>query len=277
MNKCRVGLEIAEKTLQFAIVAKLKNGWRLIETLSLSVTADKMPHVLQEARRAIGKPIRNVILSVPYSQVLMKEIHLDSSLTQPEIYLFLQQQSTTLFGKPAGEWLMDFEPCPFPANISRQHCFRAVAAAKEIMLPWFRLCQEAGLRIRAVDIDILALARLSRTFEGYEHGQPQALLWLKSTELLFIVAQNGQLIYTKRTAHSPLQPLTGILTPLLQFFHGLFPQYKLEKIVFLNENLPLPEDHLILNPAALNPAIWQISTPVMPHEFCSLGLAIYDY
>ena len=118
---------------------------------------------------------------------------------------------------------MDFEPCLFPANISHQHCFRAVAAAKENMLPWFRLCREAGLRVRAVDIDILALARLNRTFEGYEHGQPQALLWLKSTELLFIVAQNGQLIYAKRTAHTPLQPLTGILTPLLQFFHGLFP------------------------------------------------------
>ena len=277
MKKCRVGLEIAEKTLQFAIVAKLKNGWRLIETLSLPVTADKMPHVLQEARRAIGKAIRNVILSVPYSQVLMKEIHLDSSLSPPEIYLFLQQQSPALFGKPAGEWLMDFEPCPFPANISRQNCFRAVAAAKGNILPWFRLCREAGLRVRAVDIDILALARLGCTFEGYEHGQPQALIWLKSTELLFIVAQDGRLIYAKRTAHTPLQSLTGILTPLLQFFHGLFPQYRLENIVFLNENSPLPEDPLIINSAALNPAIWQISSPVMPHEFCSLGLAIHEY
>lgn len=221
---------------------------------------------------------RKGVLGVPYNQVLLKEINVDSTLKNHEIYRYLQHQSLTLFGKPADQWFLDMAPCLYAATIAERHCFRVAAAPRESILAWLHICRKSRLRIKAVDIDILALTRLMPTFENYRADQPQALIWSKLSELIFIVARGGDLIYIKRTAYSPTSPLSGILTSLLQFYNGLYPQQAPIKIFLIDENNSVATANLgLTEPAVLNREIWQTSSTVTAAEFCSLGLAIYDH
>lgn len=277
MKKCRVGIEINEKKLQLAVVARQKTEWRLIEALTIPVTSNNMAQTLKQVHREIAGSTFRVVASLPYNQILMKEIRVDSSLSDQEVYEYLQQQSTTLFGQPSNHWFLDFEPSLFSKKNPQQTIFRVVATPRENMTHWIKIADESGFRISAIDVDVLALARLTPTFEHYQPDQPQALLWIKETELLLIISQAGHLIYSKRTTYSPAHSIAQVLPPLIQFFNGLYPQYILSNILFLDENPPVNSGNLEIKPAVLNNVIWKIPSPLKHNAFCSLGLTLYEH
>jgi Tfp pilus assembly PilM family ATPase len=277
MNKYRVGIEITDKKLQVAVVFKQKQLWRLMDTVAFPLqNGDNLHEILRKSCRALPGSIGHITLGIPYPQVLLKEIFVDPSLAPSEIYQYLNQQAAGIFGKPTLHWRLDFEPNPFTTNARNQVCYRAVAGPRETIETWQRIFRECGLTVSAIDVDVLALARLILTCEQYQPQQAQALLWVKPRELFFLVAQDGQMIYTKRAPLLSVQAFDTQLTSLLQFYNGLFPQYPLANKILLNENKSFIEDHSIKS-ASLNSEIWNTTKMVLPDEFCSLGLAIHEY
>lgn len=277
MKKYRIGMEITEKKLHVAIVVKQRHLWRLMETAAYELNPENLQETLQKVRKQVPRSIRQTILSLAYHHVFMKEIHIDSSLTANEIYLYLQQQSPMLFGKSADHWFLDFEPAISTMNSGQQNSFRAVAAPRQNIAGLLAISHHCGFHIQAIDVDVLALARMVPTLTNYQPDQAQALLWLKTTELMFIAVKAGQLIYLKTAAYSPIQSLKEILPPIIQFFNGLYPQYTLANILLLNECSATNIETASIKIASLSPEIWQTPVTIQPQEFCSLGLAIYDY
>jgi len=271
MKKYRIGLEISPHQLGAAVAAKQKNGWRIIETLHVPIAANTIQQSLKQVRASIARSIQQTVFGLAYHQVLMKEIRLDATLTDAEVYHYLQQQASTLFGKPANHWFLDFERL--------QSGYRVVAGLKQTILAGLTLCRESGFRVSAVDVEVLALARLMPTLAAYHPDQLQGLLWLKPTEALFIVAQTGKLIYAKTAPYcASTQTIAETVRPLLQFFNALYPQQSLANVLLISEEStpPLPEEFNI-KIAELNPNLWGVTKPVQAQALCSLGLAIYGY
>lgn len=277
MKKHRIGLAIAENELHLAVVTRKKNHWQLVETLSVPVTTDNIRQMLQQARCGLARSIQCTIIGLPYHQVLMKEIHLDTQLTPADVYQYLQQQLPVLLGKPAQHWFFDFEPMRFSTAVASQTAFRLAAAPQENIATWLQICRAAGLHVQYLDVDVLALARLLPTLTAYHPDQPQALLWLKTSELLFTVSRAGQLIYAKKTIYIKDQPMMQTLTSLLQFFNGLYPHSPPASIILVDENSGHSLENLPVQSAELNSGIWEFGTPVQAQYFCSLGLAIYGH
>lgn len=257
----RIGLEIAEDTLRLAVVTKLKTGWRLENVFMVEALTGNITSSLRLGRG---------VFCLPGRRVLMKELDLDIDGGKDEIYQYLRQQSCTLLGRPTEHWGFDFE-------VTQENQVRVAAAPREDIETWLRVCHAGGLRVCAVDVDVLALARLMSALTGYQPEQPQALLWLKSAELIFIVAQAGKLIYAKRTTYHAEQRVEKILTPLLRFFHGIYPQHSPTLLFSLNDLEMTVIGNLPIKTAELNPAIWQLSATMQPDFFCSLGLALYEH
>jgi Tfp pilus assembly PilM family ATPase len=266
MMKYRIGISMTEKNWQVAIVARQRNGWRLLETMSTEKSVENLKEIFRQVRRRKRFGVC-AVLGLPYHQTWMKEIQLDTGLTDSEIYRYLQQQAPILFGKPTAHWFFDFTP-------GLRDKTRIVAAAREHVTEWLALARACQLPVHAVDVDVLALARLLRTLDAYHPNQPQALIWPNTTDLIFMVAQAGQLIYAKKALYSPTQPLSDVLTSLSQFFTRLYPEYPLTDFLLLSDqDASVP--HLPIKIARLNPALWQTSETVTAHQFCALGLAIY--
>ncbi len=334
MKKTRIGLEITENNLHLALVEKNAKGWKLIESAIIEIKAGNLPNTLSQTRKLIPRRFKEVILSTTYSQVLMKEVSVDSSFTTEEIYQYLVQQSADLFGKTAGvpaegnstnrdggsqggeseargarilplhseqsalpmrrirtrkrfplplagiagktanDWSLDFEPSLVKASHELTKKFRVVAIPKVHIKEWVKFCSEYGFEIKVIDVDILALSRLVPTLEYGQPEQALALLWVKEQEFIFIATFKGQLIYVKT---APLQPhfFKETVYQILQFYHGLFPDWVISEILLIDRTFSLDVDGYKIKPAKLNFEIWQTHHTITAASFCSLGLAIY--
>lgn len=282
MNQYQIGISLSENILHFCLAHKKKNVWRLLESHSHTLNSNnELGQVLRILRQQIPRRHRRIILGLPYHHVLMKEINIDASLQDHEIYFYLQQQASTFFGKTAKHWFIDYEFCPLMPASSTQRRIRIVAAAREDVLPLSRAFNSSHLGLHVIDIDVLALSRLMPWFEFFNPESAQGLVWIKTAELIFLVAQAGSLLYCKRSFYTTEQTLAEILAPLIQFYNGLFPQNILDLIFLMNDNSDnLFTDglaHPLLKIAKINSALADKKTDISAHEFCSLGLAIYEY
>lgn len=285
MSDYRIGIELTENHLHFCLVSKKNNCWRLLESQShLLSAANELPSILRIIRKTIPRFNRQIILGLAYHHVLMKEIKIDSSLADKEIYFYLQNQAHVLFGKTERHWVLDYEFCQSMSNEISYRQIRVIAAAKAEIFRVNKLFYSSHLKIRFIQVDVLALSRLMSFFEFFKPEIPQGLLWIKTSELIFIVAKAENLLYVKRTSYQHDKSLQEILTSLLQFFYALFPQTNLETIFLLNtiKDIMFNTDIIDLNSIYLKNAIinceffTKIET-ILPSAFCSLGLATYEY
>jgi Tfp pilus assembly PilM family ATPase len=278
MNKYKLGLEITEKNLYYAVILPQKQGWKLLEAHSVNLDENtNLLQALQQIQSQLPRAIKRIVIGLSSSRVLMKEIRIDSRLTYSEIYLYLQQQSAALFGKLFDDWCLDFEPALFTQNNVQQSSFRVVVASRDYLYQHLKIFQQCKFRVSTVSVDVLALARLAPSLAAYQADQPQGLLLLRNDELLFIVAQNGNLIYAKRSFYSSQQVLYDTLKAITDFFNGLYPQHSLQHILFIGEGDLQRMGNIIIQPAILNQSLWQIAGAFKPQALVSLGLAIYEY
>jgi Tfp pilus assembly PilM family ATPase len=268
MKKYQIGIEVALQSLRLAVVMHQQAVWRVVDTAELRLDGGDVQKNLRTVLKNIAPRIRQIILGLPQQRVLMKEIFIDSSLTRTEVYQYLQQQALALFGKPANHWIMDCE--------AHENGFRAAAAEREYVSNWLHIFRQLGMRVLAVDIDVLALARLTPTLADYQPDHTQALLWLRADELKFIAVKEGRLIYVKSAAYDPATVFTETVPPLLQFFNGLYPHLSAPEILVIGDHPPATAA-MPLKIAALNPDIWRFQRAMQPQAYCSLGLAIYGY
>lgn len=274
MDKKRIGFEITEKKLHLSLVEKHAKGWQLVETTSFEIFTDNLSKTLSQARELVPRSFKEVVMSVPYSQVLMKEITVDSSFTPAEVYQYLLQQAENFFGKCSENWFLDFETSLIQTSHELTKRVRVIATSKTCLTQWLKFCGEHGFKIKIVDVDILALCRLAPTLEYGQSEQPVALLWHNEKEFLFIATFRGQLIYVK-TAPLISSCFKENLQQILQFYHALYPHCPIAKILLIDKSMEIELNEYPLKLARLNLEMWQAPANILPCSFCSLGLAIY--
>lgn len=280
MKNLRVGIALAESRLHCSLVCKDKNRWRRLASHHYTFSAGNLCQTLLQIRAQIPRTARCTILGLPYHRVLMKEIKIDAQLNDEEIYRYLQNQAIALYAKPAQYWFMDYEVCDLQQQQSLLMKIRSISASREELFRLQKDFRTSRLTLSRVDVDVLALSRLTPTLEFYNPDQAQALIWIKQNEVLFLAVKTGKLIYVKRAPLSPEQNLNEILPGLIHFYHRLYPQHPLEDIFLIDENPTSRSDsfaHPLLKTILLNPMIWHTDQEVDPGDFCSLGLAIYEH
>lgn len=279
--KAQIGLEITENNLNFAVVARPNKRWQLLKVLSVPRLPGQEIQALLIARQHIAHKISDLIIGIPYTQVIMKEIQVANDLGPYEIYQHLKQQIPLLFGQNTLSWRIDFEPIPEPSSDSTI-TLRVIACSTHFINLWQSLCKQAGFRIRAVDVDVLALTRLAPLLNGYQSIEPQGLIWLKKLELFFLVIRDQQLRYVKCTRHlGTLESITQNFQQTLQFFFSSNPQDNLNNTILIDEIGELNFENFLnihINKASINENLWK-STYLAPHSFplsfCCLALGTW--
>lgn len=269
MNKYRLGVEISADSLRLAVIAKHSAYWHVLETAELTLAGGDIQQNLRTLLKNIAPGIKQIILGLPHQRVLIKEVFIDSSLSYTEVYQYLQQQALPLFGKLAEHWVIDCE--------AQAHSFRAAAAEREYVLNWVRLFRRLKKQVLAVDVDILALARLTPSLQGYQPERTQILLWLKPDELVFVAVKAGKLIYTKSAGYCANINLTETVPTLLQFFSRLYPEHQEAEIEIIHHDPAVSAAVQPFKSAKVNPDIWHSESQIPMQAYCSLGIAIYDY
>lgn len=282
MSQFQIGITLIENNLHFCLVNKKQHSWRLLESHTYRLdSSNDLFQVLRILRKQIPRRNRRIVLGLPYHRVLMKEIRIASALQDHEIYCYLQNQANSLFGKSAKPWFIDYEFCHSITTSASQRQIRAVAASSEEVLQLTQVFNSSNLDLHIIDVDVLALSRLMPCFDFYNPELAQGLVWIKTAELIFLVAQAGNLIFTKRSLYKTDQNLHEILTPLMQFYHGLFPENTIEIIFLINANsdglFTTGIAHPLLRIARINSAFHNQDSDIDAQDFCSLGLAIYEY
>lgn len=274
----QIGIEVSTDELYFTVVSRQRQQWLIQETDSISFQLGRLDHALHILRQQISRSIRHTIIGLPYHQVIIKEIQVDSNLTAEEIYQYLQHRATTIFGDAAGPLYLDFEKISLDST--EQITIRVVAAPKTQVNEWKLRCQKNGFKLMAVDIDVLSLLRLTPWLQEHNHQRAQAFIWLKKTELILIVMNSDQLIYVKRSSLSTSLSICEQLTMMFQFFYGLYPQCDLEQGLVFGEVQALDFNNLILlgqNYLAIKLAVFKDHFISSSSQFCSLALSVYPY
>lgn len=276
LKQYQIGLEVCPDKLYFTVMRPFKKHWQMLQTSFIDVPTGQFELAFSYLRKQIPDSFRQMIIGLPYHQVMMKEIQMDSSLQNGEIYQYLQHEALTFFGKPADYWYLDFEI--LPSTIPNQNIIRAVAAPQKITLDWEALCKTHGFKLRAIDVDVLALMRLLPWIEGYAEQLTQALIWIKKNEFLFMVIHYSNLIYIKRLNLPDPDLIAANMAAIIQFFSGLYPQYELDHGFLLGELDNANMTKKIIESTALNIQIAKINCfGISPAHYVSMALGIHPY
>lgn len=272
MNKnYQIGLEIIHDQFNFIITRQTGARWEIIETGTLP--ADGTEITWANLRKQISRRIRDMIIGLSFQDIMLKEMQIDSSLNDHEIYEFLRQRAPKLFWNQIS-CAIDFEI--LPSVTSEKKTIRVVAARQDIISNCQQLCAKHQFKLMAVDVDILAILRIANWIEGFDDQSPQALVWIREQEFYLTITHQQNLIYLK---HASLEQdsFENIFISLLQFFYNLHPQYDLHRGFLLGHS----EDVLIdkikskisfdLEKASLK------GFNINPKYLLSLGLGIHPH
>ncbi|MBS0349956.1 MAG: pilus assembly protein PilM [Proteobacteria bacterium] len=274
MEKIRTGMEINGNSVRIAVITPVKKSqWRILEIADFATEPEYLPNLLQRLKRELPLQRGKIIASVPHEQTLFKDIWLDASLKNQEIYRYLLQQVPLLFGNFAENWAFDFE---ITESVKNQNRISVVSLPQNKINQYRKWFKESKLAIHALDVDILALARLTTTCADWQMDQIQAWIEIKEFEWIFMVFRNQNLWFQKRAMPtSEKAAMQNQIAKLTQFYNGLFPEWPISQVSVLINNSS-SKNHTDFQPVALNHDTWT-DTNVSHSAFCSLGLAIYDY
>ena len=253
----KIGVALLNNRIETAVVAKSRHFWRLLENFTLPLEENNLLETLAELKNKLQHFGRiQLNLGIHYTQVLIKELKLDNCLSLKQVLFYIKQNSIHLLGQPFEYWLIDFEKYS-------EHSYKVCAAPRENIFQLLSIFKNAGLRVRAVFVDIFAISRLCTSFQFYQPEHYLGIICVYHFEVLLIVCQNGQLVYHKKTICSLLQEVPRAISALLQFYNTFLPDKPLNQLFYTKE-------------IKLNDDIWQVTAHHTINELTGLGLTVYD-
>ncbi len=159
----RLGIIFSETNCKAAL---LKQGQDQIECLHvIEIEKDQLDEswkksALLSIKNTYGQ-FAQVILGVENQSVIIRELTLDSALTDEQILHYLKTQSQHLFGHPASALATDYEI--LETKNETNQLIRVVSAHQSDIEKSQKLFANIGFALDVIDVDLFALARFSES------------------------------------------------------------------------------------------------------------------
>lgn len=215
-----LGIKLHHKTFRYALVHHTRRGWHCLEAGNVNNSAALLNQLAKKARR--------IILGISASEVLTKVLSTPASQHYWDVVRHIEQHMERLFGQPAHTLAFDFFPLRHTPQASR---WQIVATRKSILSDYQKSIP--GLALTAIDVDTLALLRMSRFLLGRKVST-FVFAFRKPTEVLLMSVKDHEqqrcLVIKKHITDTvekdwllhQIQPLQLNAAPI--FLSGLFDQ-----------------------------------------------------
>lgn len=171
---------------------------------------------LQLLLKAISYKSRLVIVALSYEEIITKIINIDKKLTSSQIYQVVQKQAERYAGSAAADLIVDYEKIPTQNITGNLIPIRWIAAKRNQVREIEIFCKQNGLRLLAVDVDILALQRSALQIFKPEHDQVVLIFHSTNESVLACLCDNYQIFYSHREFLQKDAKLTEIILQLVK-------------------------------------------------------------
>lgn len=216
-----IGIDIGYDSVRLIKLYKYNNELYLDECVELC----KQPNIYDALKKLVrDKNIvgKSAIVALKYSSILTKVIDLDSSLSFYEIWKYLCVNSKKHFGLLSQNICVDFEILDYSKSSANRINVQLIAARRSFVEERVSLLAEANLKIKALDVEHLALARAGIFLYATLKNEIIALINCKNNELLFCVIKNKKIVYTNEVNVASNESIDSIIIAELQLFFATY-------------------------------------------------------
>lgn len=271
-EKGLIGLDIGSDSLKLLKINSSESPFK-IENFSISslpantnkekdysIIADTLKKMMKES----GVSVSSVALAIPRSSAIIKNITIDSRLTEDEIESRAWIEANRHFPDLVGNIHLDFSILGPSVQDSTQIELILVACRKDQIKPYLEILQLAGLTPKIVDVNSYALERALNVVATMTTPPIKtiAMLNLDFTLSTLIVMQEGKLTYAHDQSYDghrlmnqaktvePNNPkymdilketLSAHLRHSIHIFFSSRPNVSVEKIILSGDCSTLPE------------------------------------
>lgn len=225
------GLDITPGAIKLVKINRLENPF-LVENAAISTLApglvvkdeikdsNAVATAIKDLVRKADLVAKDIALAIPRSLAFIKNITIDSRLTQNEIETRAWIEANRHFPDLVGDIYLDFAVLGPSLEDSSQLELMLVACRKEQIKPYFELLRQSGLNAKIVDIDSYALERaLALISPPQNTSDAIALLNLGTHLSTLIVVDKGNLVYAHDQSYDGQRLLTQATNYLKE--HGM--------------------------------------------------------
>jgi Tfp pilus assembly PilM family ATPase len=188
-----VGIDIGAESVGALMLVKHRSGFYGIKDFAfLPLTATKSENknlFLKKLPKSFFANKKPVVSALPAADVINKEIELQAKLKAKEIYQLLELNLEKYLGFASSVVNFDY-------SVLEKNMVGIVAARRETIRHQQNIFAEAGLRLKIIDVDLLALERVAHWHQSEQLGVC-AFLDFNTTRFLLCVLVHGQLVYSK--------------------------------------------------------------------------------
>ncbi len=128
---------------------------------------------------------KNIALSIPYEQVILKRVTIDSKLKDADIMRFIQEKSPEYFDCAFSEVNFDYA---MVADHGATQEIAVVATRRDEIAARLKYLKKYGIKISVIDVDVYALIRVVQLFlSGKECEMEMALVFFNEGRAIFSV------------------------------------------------------------------------------------------
>lgn len=162
----------------------------------------KLTEVIKQLRKNFPSSYQNVAIAVSGADVITKIIPINNNLNDLELESQVEIEAENSIPFPLDEIFLDFEVISVNANNPDLKDVLVSAARKETVLSQVNCIEDAGLRVKIVDIASHVLARsfeLQFSSEDFEKGI--AVVDIGASEMTLNILHQGQVIFSRTKNH----------------------------------------------------------------------------
>lgn len=168
--------------------------------------ATAMSELIRTLVKQAGVESKDVALAISRSSVMIKNINIDSRLTENDIESRAWIEANRLFPDLVGNIYLDFSVSEPLANDNSLRDMTLVACRKDVINPYVDALLQAGLTARVIDVNCYALERaLPLTLPAVDNLTTVALLNLNLHLSTLLVIHEGSLVYAHDQSYDGLR------------------------------------------------------------------------
>ena len=201
-----IGIDIQSDWLKVVILRKTRQAWVLENAGAAQIPPeivsegkirhfDKISAILLDLMRALAVNQERVAISLPAMLVRMQRLTLPACLTEAEIETDILLHLQRDLPVTQDTLCMDYAVISSAGSIEADIFFAAVR--QEHLLHYVDCIQTTGLRVKRVDVDVLALLRATHYGAPFitHEGELNALAYINNNMILLIIMDERQIVF----------------------------------------------------------------------------------
>lgn len=197
-----LGIDLGNSHLTGVFLSHRKNHVRVLHTFNHCIDPllignareEKIIDLLAKSLAAIKNKPQKTVIAISYHATIFRTLEMDSELKEDEIFYYLEQNSKKIFESSMDEIYMDFSEKKTDKKQEKSKIIYCMASKKMDIDAKIYLFKRAGVIIKMVDVDVLALKRMASLFSdhlGINVSKISFIHWEDKNFMILMFEKNG--------------------------------------------------------------------------------------